>query len=88
MDDLGVMEEELQKKDKADFEKKGLDHDVIELRYKHYQARLIDTINRVVEQRREIKIMELRNANRNLSKTPHENSKMVGSQQQQKPLGI
>jgi len=49
MDDLGVSMDEVIKQDKSNFEKKGVDPDVIELRYKHYQARLIDTVNRVVE---------------------------------------
>jgi hypothetical protein len=49
MDDLGVSVAECQKKDKSDFDKKGLDPDVIDLRYKHYQARLIDTINRIID---------------------------------------
>ena len=43
------------KRERADFEKRGLDEDVINLRFKHYQARLIDTINRVLEERRRIK---------------------------------
>ena len=48
-------------RDKSEFEKKGLDPDVVEIRFKHTQARLIDTINRVIEQRREIKFIEARN---------------------------
>ena len=48
------------KRERADFEKKGLDEDVINLRYKHYQARLIDTINRVLEERRRIKAEQAR----------------------------
>ena len=43
-------------RDRAEFEKKSVDKDVIDLRYKHYQARLIDTINRIIEQRRQIKM--------------------------------
>jgi hypothetical protein len=31
-----------------------VDEDVIQLRFKHYQARLIDTINFVLEERRSI----------------------------------
>ena len=38
-----------QYRDKSEFEKKGLDPDVVEIRFKHYQGRLIDTINRVIE---------------------------------------
>ena len=37
-----------------------MDKDVIDLRYKHYQARLIDTVNRIIEQRRQIKIDQAR----------------------------
>jgi hypothetical protein len=47
------------------FEKKGVDPDVIDLRYKHYQARLIDTLNRIVEQRRAIKLDMERMTKRN-----------------------
>ena len=58
MDDLGVSMDAVTKQEKSNFEKKGVDPDVIELRYKHFQARLIDTINRVIEQRREIIVEE------------------------------
>jgi hypothetical protein len=47
------------------FEKKGVDPDVIDLRYKHYQARLIDTLNRIIEQRRAIKLDMERMTKRN-----------------------
>lgn len=60
MDALGVSKSECQKKEKSEFDKKGLAQDVIDLRYKHYQARLIDTINRIIEQRRQIKIDQAR----------------------------
>jgi hypothetical protein len=43
-------------RDRTEFEKKGLDEDIINLRFKHYQNRLIDIINRVLEERRKIKI--------------------------------
>ena len=36
-------------RDRSFFEDKGLDEDVVDLRYKHYQARLLDTINRIIE---------------------------------------
>jgi len=55
LENLGVGIDELERKDKSEFEKKQLDDDVINLRYKHYQARLIDTINRALEERRRIK---------------------------------
>jgi len=35
---------------------KGLEIDIVELRFKHFQSRLIDTINRVLEERRNISI--------------------------------
>lgn len=54
MDDLGVTVEELQKKERSHFEKKGVDPEVVDLRFKHYQGRLIDTLNRVGAQRRKI----------------------------------
>ena len=39
---------------KEEFVEKGVDQDVIELRYKHFRTRQIDTINRVLEERRTI----------------------------------
>lgn len=52
-------------RDKESFEKKGLDEDVIKLRYKHFMNRLLDAINRVLEERQEVKKemqrLELRN---------------------------
>ena len=45
MDDYGINEDDCQKKHRSEFEKKGVDPDVVELRYKHYQGRLIETIN-------------------------------------------
>ena len=48
------------KRERTDFEKRGLDEDIINLRFKHYQARLIDTINRVLEERRRIKAEQAR----------------------------
>ena len=43
-------------RDRPEFEKKGLDEDIINLRFKHYQNRLIDILNRVLEERRKIKV--------------------------------
>jgi hypothetical protein len=37
-----------------EFVEKGIEEDVIELRYKHYCKRQIDTINRVLDERRMI----------------------------------
>ena len=39
-------------RDLSEFQKKGLDEDVIQLRFKHYQGRLVDTINTVLEERK------------------------------------
>jgi hypothetical protein len=55
MDDLGVTPEECQKKERSDFEIRGVNEDVVDLRFKHYQHRLIDTLNRVIGLRRDIK---------------------------------
>ena len=41
-------------RDISEFQKKGVEEDVIQLRFKHYQARLIDTINFVLDERRSI----------------------------------
>lgn len=41
-------------RERSDFEKRGLDEDVINLRFKHYQYSLIDTINRILEERRRL----------------------------------
>jgi hypothetical protein len=54
-------------RDKSEFEKKGLHPDVIELKYKHYQGRLMDTINRIIEQRRQIKLEMARAQNRQMA---------------------
>ena len=51
-------------RERSEFEKKGVDPDVIDLRFKHYQNRLIDTLNRVIEQRRSIKMEQVRQQNR------------------------
>ena len=65
---LGVSKEECMKKyftlgnhifisffrERSEFERKGVEEDIINLRYKHYQNRLIDTINRILEERRRI----------------------------------
>ena len=41
-------------RERSEFEKKGIDEDVINLRFKHYQNRLIDILNRVLDERRRI----------------------------------
>lgn len=38
----------------ADFNANGVAPDIAKLRFKHFQARLIDTINRVLEERRNV----------------------------------
>lgn len=38
---------------------KHLDEDVINLRFKHYQGRLIDTLNRILDERKKISIQIL-----------------------------
>lgn len=58
LDNLGVSLEECQKKTRQDFEVRGVNDDVIDLRFKHYQHRLIDTLNRLIDQRRIIKSEE------------------------------
>ena len=42
------------RRERSEFEKKGIDEDVINLRFKHYQNRLIDILNRVLDERRRI----------------------------------
>lgn len=49
MEILGVKEEECHKKERSEFEKKGLDPDVIDLRFRHAQGRLMDNINKITE---------------------------------------
>lgn len=39
---------------REDFVKKGVEDDLVDLRFKHYQSRLLDTINRVLQERRNI----------------------------------
>lgn len=39
---------------REDFYQKNLDEDIAELRFKHFQSRLIDTINRVLDERRNL----------------------------------
>lgn len=56
-----------------------MDPDVIDLRYKHYQARLIDTINRIIEQRRQIKIEQARELLRNQQRNPGLNTSQNNS---------
>ena len=36
MDDYGITQEECEKKERSEFEKKGVDPDVVDLRFKHY----------------------------------------------------
>lgn len=41
-------------REKSHFEKPGVDEDVANLRFKHYQARLIDLINELLFERKKI----------------------------------
>ena len=41
-------------RERSDFALKGVDEDVINLRFKHYQNKLIDTLNRVLEERKRL----------------------------------
>eukprot|EP00347_Sterkiella_histriomuscorum_P021729 403332968 len=56
---LGITLDECQKKQKSEFMQKGVDPDLAELRFKHFQSRLIDTLNRVLNERRNIKIRDM-----------------------------
>ena len=38
-----------------DFDARGVNQDIIDLRFKHFQHRLIDTLNKVTDRRRQIK---------------------------------
>ena len=42
--------------ERSAFDKKGVEPAITELRYKHYRNKLIETLNRVLEQRRNIKM--------------------------------
>ena len=46
---------------KNEFFEKGIDKEVAELRFKHFQQRLIDTINRVLDERRQISMLDMYN---------------------------
>ena len=48
-EDLGIPLEECIRKDRSFFEKKGLEPDIVDLRFKHFQGRLIDTLNKILE---------------------------------------
>jgi len=58
-------------RDRTAFEKKGLDEDIISLRFKHHQNRLIDILNRVLEERRKIKLEQMREEARMMNDQPH-----------------
>eukprot|EP00347_Sterkiella_histriomuscorum_P014355 403361188 len=74
MINLGVSKDECKKKERQDFVKRGLDEDVIDLRFKHYQYSLIDTLNRMLEERRRIKMEmardEIRHINNHQQQSP------------------
>ena len=47
-------------RERVEFERKSADDDVLNLRFKHYQNRLIDTLNRILDERRRIKLEQIR----------------------------
>ena len=42
-------------RDLADFDKKGLDPDVVLMRFKHHQQRLLDSVSRLIRERAHVK---------------------------------
>ena len=52
-------------REKSHFEKPGVDEDVANLRFKHYQARLIDLINELLFERKKIVEVQKKLDNRN-----------------------
>ena len=52
-------------RERIDFEKKGITEDVVNMRFKHYQGRLIDLINTVVAQYKVTKQMHEKADKRN-----------------------
>lgn len=44
---------------REDFEVRGADEDLINLRFKHFRSRLLDTINAVLQERRQISKLSL-----------------------------
>jgi len=52
MTHLGISLEECKLKDRSEFVNRGMDENIISLRHKHYQHRLIDTYNQLLMQRR------------------------------------
>ena len=67
MSNLGVTFKEMRVKGKKEFEKKGVEKDLAELRYNHYRERLLDLYNRVLEERHNIKVAQHKRA---LSQSP------------------
>ena len=55
MERLGYVRSDLEKKDKKNFSKWDVDHDVTDIRYEHYQKRLMESINCVILERQRIK---------------------------------
>ena len=54
MINLGIPVPELNKKTRIDFKKPGLDPDVVDMRFKHYQQRTIRTVNMILNERKKI----------------------------------
>ena len=46
-------------RERSEFDKKGLDEDIVNLRFKHHQNRLIDILNRILEERRKISNLQI-----------------------------
>jgi|Transcript_23268 hypothetical protein len=61
----GVEPGDLEIKDLTEFAKPGIDKDVANLRFKHYQDRLIDLINEMLYERKRIKEAHQKLDNRN-----------------------
>ena len=71
---LGVSKEECMKKERSEFDKKGLDEDIVNLRFKHHQNRLIDILNRILEERRKIKHEQMREEARAFNNPNNQNN--------------
>ena len=42
-------------RDKSEFEKRGIDPDVVKLRFEHYRNKLVELLNCLIARRRELK---------------------------------
>ncbi|CDW87200.1 UNKNOWN [Stylonychia lemnae] len=55
MINLGIPKEDLQKKTRENFAESGADDKVVDLRYKHYQNKMIQIINQLYQERKKVK---------------------------------